>query len=116
MIFKYVLKNFRRRKVRTILLSEGLMIDPIGAVLAYLVLQTIGKSQVAPDWQAMVTQILTLVIMGSVLGYTAAAVGRFVHAEAGVAQRIDETAADGLVVFDHEQGFHARTLLGCLPL
>ncbi len=73
------------RRVRTILLSEGLMIDPIGAVLAYLVLQTVSSSQVAPDWHSMIIEIFTLVLVGSVLGYAAAAIGRLVSQNRRVA-------------------------------
>lgn len=57
------------KKVRTILLSEGLMIDPIGAVLAYLVLQWIERADMG--LQPLTVELAVLVLTGSVLGYVA---------------------------------------------
>lgn len=66
------------RRVRTILLSEGLMIDPIGAVLAYLVLQWIERSSSGLGLQDLGIEILTLFATGAVLGYVAGALSNFV--------------------------------------
>lgn len=66
------------RRVRTILLSEGLMIDPIGAVLAYLVLQWIERSSSGLALQDLGLEILTLFATGAVLGYVAGALSNFV--------------------------------------
>ena len=57
------------KKVRTLLLSEGLMIDPVGAVLAYLVLQWIERAGLG--WRAVVLELLELCITGSILGLVA---------------------------------------------
>ncbi len=57
------------KKVRTILLSEGLMIDPIGAVLAYLVLQWIERANMG--WRPMAVELLELCVTGSILGLVA---------------------------------------------
>ncbi len=57
------------RRLRTILLSEGLMIDPIGAVLAYFVLQWIDRAGL--DWRTLATELLTLTVSGVVLGFAA---------------------------------------------
>ncbi len=54
------------RKARTLLASEGLMIDPIGALLAYLVLQWIERSDLG--FQAMLQQVFSLGIYGTVVG------------------------------------------------
>ena len=59
------------KKVRTILLSEGLLIDPIGAVLAYLVLQWIGRSGTGLGLKPLFFELLTLTATGAVLGYVA---------------------------------------------
>ena len=64
------------KKTRTILLSEGLMIDPIGAVLAYLVLQWIERAGMG--WRPMAVELLELCITGSILGL----VGGFIAMEA----------------------------------
>lgn len=57
------------KKVRTLLLSEGLMIDPIGAVLAYFVLQWIERSGLS--WQPLSVDLLKLAATGTILGFAA---------------------------------------------
>jgi NhaP-type Na+/H+ or K+/H+ antiporter len=57
------------KKVRTLLLSEGLMIDAIGAVLAYLVLLWIERAGLG--FRAVFTEILVLSAVGCVLGFVA---------------------------------------------
>ena len=59
------------RKVRTIMLSEGLMIDAIGAVLAYLVLQWIDLSDLG--LRPLIVKLLELFGTGAVLGFAAGA-------------------------------------------
>lgn len=69
------------KKVRTLLMSEGLMIDPIGAVLAYLVLQWIVKAGMGfrPLVQEMVEVALVGCILGFVAGMLAVAAARYRH-------------------------------------
>lgn len=62
------------RPVKTILISEGLMIDPIGAVLAYLVLQTITRSDLG--WLAIGRELVEVAFVGTVLGYAGGAAAR----------------------------------------
>ncbi len=57
------------KRVRTLLLSEGLMIDPIGAILAYMVLQWIERSGLA--FRPLVFELVTLAGVGCILGYVA---------------------------------------------
>lgn len=64
------------RRVRTILVSEGLIVDPIGAVLAYLVLQWIERT--GQPFRALSMELLGLVATGAVLGLTGGMVARFV--------------------------------------
>ncbi|MEM8929769.1 MAG: cation:proton antiporter [Acidobacteriota bacterium] len=54
------------KPVRTVLISEGLMIDAIGAVLAYMVLQWIERSGLA--MQTILQEILTLGLYGTIFG------------------------------------------------
>lgn len=54
------------RRARTLLLSEGLMIDPIGAVLAYLVLQWIERAGLG--FQTILQELLTLGLYGTIFG------------------------------------------------
>ncbi len=62
------------RRVKTILVSEGLMIDPIGAVLAYLVLQAIARADLGAA--ALVKELVQVAFIGSVLGFAAGAAAR----------------------------------------
>jgi len=64
------------RQVRTLLLSEGLMIDPIGAVLAYLVLQWVRRPDL--ELQSQMVELLTLTVAGAVLGFAAGSLARLV--------------------------------------
>ncbi|MEL7060247.1 MAG: cation:proton antiporter [Acidobacteriota bacterium] len=57
------------KRVRTLLLSEGLMIDPIGAVLAYLVLQWIERAGMG--LRQISAELITLSATGAVLGFVA---------------------------------------------
>ena len=63
------------KRARTLLLSEGLMIDPIGAVLAYFVLQWIERSGL--HWQALSVDLLHLAATGAILGFAAGIVAVF---------------------------------------
>lgn len=62
------------RKLATILVSEGLIVDPIGAVLAYMVLQAIERPGMPLG--PLVTELFTLTLVGSAFGITAAFVAR----------------------------------------
>ncbi len=57
------------KKVRTILVTEGLMIDAIGAVLAYLVLLWIDRAGL--ELRPLVVELLTLGATGAILGFAA---------------------------------------------
>jgi voltage-gated potassium channel Kch len=64
------------REVKTVLLSEGLIIDPIGAVLAYMVLQWIERAGI--PWRELSAELLELSFVGIVLGFAAGAVAKMV--------------------------------------
>lgn len=64
------------RRVRTILVSEGLIVDPIGAVLAYMVLQWIERT--GQPFQALSRELVVLTATGIVLGLAGGTVARFV--------------------------------------
>lgn len=63
------------RRVKTILLSEGLIIDAIGALLAYLVLQWIELQGVPLN--ELATTVIKVTVVGTVLGYVGGKVGSF---------------------------------------
>ena len=62
------------RRVKTILTSEGLIIDPIGAVLAYLVLQWILRLGI--PWREMAAEVAILTVTGVVVGFAGGALSR----------------------------------------
>ena len=64
------------RPVKTVLLSEGLIIDPIGAVLAYLVLQWIERAGV--PLRELAGEMLAVAATGAVLGFVAGAMAKLV--------------------------------------
>lgn len=63
------------RRIKTILVSEGLIIDPVGAVLAYLVLQWIQRSGVAVS--EMAGEVVVLTLAGTILGFAGGALAKF---------------------------------------
>lgn len=62
------------RKLGTILVSEGLIVDPVGAVLAYLVLQAIERPEMALG--PLAAELFTLALVGSAFGVAAAFAAR----------------------------------------
>lgn len=64
------------RRVRTVLVSEGLMIDPIGAVLAFLVLQWIERAGM--DARSIVSEVLEVSLFGLLIGFGAGSAARWV--------------------------------------
>jgi NhaP-type Na+/H+ or K+/H+ antiporter len=62
------------RKVRTVLVSEGLIVDPIGAVLAYLVLQWIERA--GRPIEPLARELGLLCVAGAVIGFVAASLAR----------------------------------------
>lgn len=64
------------RRLATILVSEGLIVDPVGAVLAYLVLQTIDRPGMPLG--PLAGELATLTLVGAVFGLAAAFVARAV--------------------------------------
>ena len=64
------------RAVKTVLVSEGLIIDPVGAVLAYFVLQWIERAG-APAHD-LITELAILAASGVVVGFAAGSAARLV--------------------------------------
>lgn len=64
------------RQVKTVLLTEGLLIDPIGAVLAYLVLQWIERAGF--PMRDLLSQLTVLGLTGLVLGFAAGALAKLI--------------------------------------
>ncbi len=64
------------KEVKTVLVSEGLIIDPVGAVLAYLVLQWIERAGI--PMREMVSEVALLAAAGVVVGFAAGSAARLV--------------------------------------
>lgn len=64
------------RRVATVLTSEGLIIDPIGAVLAYLVLQAIERPGLPIT--ELAAELVFLVFIGGVFGFAAGSAARLI--------------------------------------
>lgn len=64
------------KEVKTVLVSEGLIIDPVGAVLAYLVLQWIERAGI--PMREMVSEVAVLAAAGVVVGFAAGSAARLV--------------------------------------
>ncbi len=64
------------KEIKTVLLSEGLIVDPIGAVLAYVVLQWIARAGI--PLEALMGELLELTATGIVLGFVTGALARAV--------------------------------------
>lgn len=64
------------RPVSTVLISEGLIIDPLGAVLAYLVLQAIERPGI--PFESLFQDVVWLVFIGSVFGFAAGSAAKAV--------------------------------------
>ncbi|MGD2114263.1 MAG: cation:proton antiporter [Acidobacteriota bacterium] len=64
------------RRVSTVLISEGLIIDPLGAVLAYLVLQTIERPGI--PLEGLLGEVVWLAFIGSVFGFAAGSAAKIV--------------------------------------
>jgi len=64
------------RRVSTVLVSEGLIIDPLGAVLAYLVLQTIERPGIPIE--GLFHDVVWLIFIGAVFGFAAGSAAKLV--------------------------------------
>lgn len=84
------------RPVRTVLLSEGLMIDPIGAVLAYLVLQSIGHADLG--LRGLAVDLLILAFFGSLLGFAAGTIANWVIRQRHTAEELRSLTVLALLV------------------
>jgi len=64
------------REVKTVLLTESLLIDPVGAVAAFLVLQWTERAGI--PWRELVSEISVLALTGVVLGFAAGGLAKLV--------------------------------------
>jgi NhaP-type Na+/H+ or K+/H+ antiporter len=77
--------------LKTVLISEGLITDALGAILAYVVLEWIERAGV--PWGAVAGTIAELAATGALLGFAAGSLGKFV-----VRRRLVSSDLSNLVV------------------
>ncbi len=106
------------REVKTILLSEGLIVDPIGAILAYLVLQWIELAGI--PFRALTGEVLTLAATGIVLGFVAGAIAKVILRSRLVGGELRNLSILALLMVcylvaehqAHQSGILAATVMG----
>ncbi len=100
------------RKVRTVLLSEGLMIDPIGAVLAYFVLQVMIKADLDP--QHLAQELVLLCLWGCLLGFAGGALARMLVRYRHTGDELRSLAVLAILVSIYLLGEHQAEQSGIL--
>lgn len=106
------------REVKTILLSEGLIVDPIGAILAYLVLQWIERAGI--PFRALAGEVMTLAATGIVLGFVAGAIAKMILRTRMVGGELRNLSILALLMVcylvaehqAHQSGILAATVMG----
>ncbi len=102
------------RKLKTLLLAEGLITDAIGAVLAYLVLQWILRASV--PWQSLLGELAELALTGAVLGFAAGALARVVVRHRVVTGELSNLVVLSLVVLCFMVAEHRAPQSGVLAV
>lgn len=109
-----------KKRVGTILKWEGIVIDPVGALLAVLVFEAILSGQIDQVWSVILLGILKTIFFGGIIGYLLAQLLVFLLQRFWVPDFLQETVALILVitafvlsnVFQPESGLFAVTLMG----
>ncbi len=84
------------RHVKTILLSEGLIVDPIGAVLAYFALQSIER--VGLPAAAITQSVLTLTATGMIVGFASGSFSRLLLRSHAIASELKNVSVLAVLV------------------
>lgn len=100
------------REVKTLLLSEGLLIDPVGAVLAYLVLQWTERAGI--PMRELLTELTVITLTGVILGFAAGAVAKLVVRTRLVSGELRNLAILALLMVCYELAEHQAPQAGIL--
>jgi NhaP-type Na+/H+ or K+/H+ antiporter len=100
------------REVKTLLLSEGLLIDPIGAVLAYVVLQWTERAGI--PWRELLSQLTVITLTGIILGFAAGAVAKVVVRTRLVSGELRNLTILALLMVCYELAEHQAPQAGIL--
>ncbi len=102
------------RQVKTVLVSEGLISDPLGAVLAYMVLQAIERSGV--PWRALGQEMVVLALTGVILGFVAGSLSSFVAHRRLVSGELRNLAVLSMVMLCYMVAEHQAHQSGILAV
>lgn len=100
------------REVKTLLLSEGLLIDPVGAVLAYLVLQWTERAGI--PMRELLTELTVITLTGIILGFAAGAVAKLVVRTRLVSGELRNLTILALLMVCYELAEHQAPQAGIL--
>lgn len=100
------------REVKTLLLSEGLLIDPVGAVLAYFVLQWTERAGI--PMRELLTQLTVITLTGIILGFAAGAVAKLVVRTRLVSGELRNLTILALLMVCYELAEHQAPQAGIL--
>ncbi len=100
------------REVKTVLLSEGLLIDPVGALLAYFVLQWTERAGI--PLRELLTQLTVITLTGVILGFAAGAVAKLVVRTRLVSGELRNLTILALLMVCYELAEHQAPQAGIL--
>ena len=109
-----------RRKVASIVKWEGIVVDPIGAVLAVMVFITIQEGGLGQGWDKVAIALVKTLVVGVGLGYVLAKVTEYLMAEHLLPDFLESmfflalvgVAFAGSNYLQHESGLVTVTVLG----
>ncbi|YCM43107.1 cation:proton antiporter [Verrucomicrobiaceae bacterium 227] len=109
-----------RRKVASIVKWEGIVVDPIGAVLAVLVFITIQEGGLDQGWDNVAIALVKTLVVGVGLGYVLAKITEYLMAEHLLPDFLESmfflalvgVAFAGSNYLQHESGLVTVTVLG----
>ena len=109
-----------RRKVASIVKWEGIVVDPIGAVLAVLVFITIQEGGLGQGWDNIAIALVKTIVVGVGIGYLLAKVTEYLMAEHLIPDFLETmyflalvgVAFAGSNALQHEAGLLTVTVLG----
>jgi NhaP-type Na+/H+ or K+/H+ antiporter len=109
-----------KKRVATILKWEGIMIDPVGAILAVLVFEAIIIGEFGAAGSVVLLGLIKTTVVGGVLGYAAALILLVFLRKLWIPDTLQESAALVMVlgvyilsnIIQHESGLLAVTLMG----
>ena len=100
------------REVKTLLLSEGLLIDPVGAVLAYLVLQWTERAGI--PLRELVGELTVITLTGIIVGFAAGALAKVVVRTRLVSGELRNLTILALLMVCYEMAEHQAPQAGIL--